>query len=101
MSSYRQFLEDIRQFPDFRDDPKLAMDRVLKMQAGDRESESNLIASVLKYVVELASAHCQTWDAWANREDLIQEASKVISARISKFNPEKASLEDFVRSDYI
>ncbi len=97
MSAHERFLADIRQYPDFRKDPALALELVRKMQGGDKESEAHLIASALKLIAEVTKRHCARWNAWQSEEDLRQEASQNVAAKISKFNPKKATLEAYIR----
>jgi DNA-directed RNA polymerase specialized sigma subunit len=96
MDEFRSYLKDIEGLSDFRRDPAGTSDLVDKMSEGDRLASLSLIESTLKYIVELAAAHCRRWSAWPSYRDLVQEANTEVSEKIEGYDPDKASLEDFI-----
>lgn len=97
MDEFRSYLNGIKGFPDFREDPPGTSVLVKRMRGGDEEARLSLIESTLKYIAALAKAHCHRWNAWRHRLDLVQEANAEVSERIIEYDPAKASLTDFVR----
>jgi DNA-directed RNA polymerase sigma subunit (sigma70/sigma32) len=96
MEEFRSYLKDIEGFPDFREDPGGVSASVEKMRDGDKKAALSLIESTLKYIVELATAHCRRWGAWQNQLDLVQEANTEVSEKIKDYDPAEASLKDFI-----
>lgn len=96
MDDFRSYLKDIEDLPDFREDPTGTSELVRKMRDGDRESTISLFESALKCIVKLAASHCYKWNAWPSYRDLVQEANTEVWEKLDGYDPDKASLEDFI-----
>lgn len=97
MNDFRKYLEEIKKLPDFRSDPDATTELVRRMKFDrDQEATRRLIESTLALISELTSRHCNRWHVWQNYEDLVQEANSEVATKISRYDPERSSLEDFV-----
>jgi RNA polymerase sigma factor (sigma-70 family) len=96
MDEFGTYLTEIEGFPDFRDDPDRVSALVKRMREGDEKAKLSLIESTLKYIVELANAHCRKWGVWQSRQDLVQEANTEVLKNIERYDPTKKSLKDFI-----
>jgi DNA-directed RNA polymerase specialized sigma subunit len=97
MDAFKNILEQIEKFDDFRDDPERTALLVARMRTGDRDAEWELVLSTLRFVVWLARAHCRRVKALPDLSDLIQEGCKRVLIEIRGFDPAKSSLKDFIR----
>jgi RNA polymerase primary sigma factor len=97
MNETQKYLEEIRKLPDFRTDPGGTAELVRRISLdGDQDAQFRLIESTLRLISELTSGHCNRWNVWQNYQDLFQEANCEVATKISRYDPDKSSWEDFV-----
>lgn len=96
MDVLSQYKAQIQAFPDFTREPQLTAELVEKMKANDKAAKTALFESTLKYVLRIATFHCQKEKSWPELFDLVQEANHRILRRIEAYDPKKGPLKAFV-----
>lgn len=96
MDAFQDYLEKIKG-ADFRKDPARTALLVSWMRSGDGQARNDLVIATLNLIARLAAAYCRKMNAWRDLEDLVQEANERVSSGIANYDPEKSSLESFVR----
>jgi DNA-directed RNA polymerase specialized sigma subunit len=97
MDEFRTYLEQIGEFPDFREDPPRTSALLKRIKNGDQTATLSLMESALKYILALTASHSKRWSAWQNFSDLLQEANTEILETIENYDPAVGSLEAYIR----